>query len=125
MKSPLPKPKRPLMFYYSIVLLAMFVFNLLVMPYMMRQQITTIEYSTFLTMVDEGKLSTVVLEETRIYMEGIEDASGKKPLYETGYIYDPGLVERLSANKSIKFYSEIPEEVSPILEFIEIGRAHV
>ena len=118
MKSPLPKPKRPLMFYYSIVLLAMFVFNLLVMPYMMRQQITTIEYSTFLTMVDEGKLSTVVLEETRIYMEGIEDASGKKPLYETGYIYDPGLVERLSANKSIKFYSEIPEEVSPILEFI-------
>lgn len=118
MKSPIQKPKRPLMFYYSIVLLIMFVFNLLVMPYMMKQQITTIEYSTFLTMVDEGKISTVILEDTRIYLEGVEDADGKKPLYETGYIYDPDLVARLSANKSIKFYSEIPEEVSPILEFI-------
>jgi cell division protease FtsH len=106
------------MFYYSIVLLAMFVFNLLVMPYMMKQEITTIEYSTFLTMIDEGKITTVVLEDARIYLEGPEDASGKKLLYETGYIYDPGLVERLSANKDIKFYSEIPEEVSPILEFI-------
>jgi len=118
MKSPIQKPKRPLMFYYSIVLLAMFIFNLLVMPYMMKQEITTIEYSTFLTMIDEGKITTVVLEDARIYLEGPEDASGKKLLYETGYIYDPGLVERLSANKDIKFYSEIPEEVSPILEFI-------
>jgi len=118
MKSPIQKPKRPLMFYYSIVLLIMFVFNLVVMPFMMKQQITTIEYSTFLTMVDEGKISTVILEETRIYLEGVEDTDGKKPLYETGYIYDPDLVSRLSANKSIKFYSEIPEEVSPILEFI-------
>ena len=118
MKSPIQKPKRPLMFYYSLVLLVMFVFNLVVMPFMMKQQITTIEYSTFLTMIDEGKVSIVVLEDTRIYLEGIEDANGKKPLYETGYIYDPDLVSRLSANKSIKFYSEIPEEVSPILEFI-------
>lgn len=118
MKSPIQKPKRPLMFYYSLVLLVMFVFNLVVMPFMMKQQITTIEYSTFLTMVDEGKISTVILEETRIYLEGVEDTDGKKPLYETGYIYDPDLVSRLSANKSIKFYSEIPEEVSPILEFI-------
>jgi cell division protease FtsH len=118
MKSPIQKPKRPLMFYYSLVLLVMFVFNLVVMPFMMKQQITTIEYSTFLTMVDEGKISTVILEDTRIYLEGVEDADGKKPLYETGYIYDPDLVARLSANKSIKFYSEIPEEVSPILEFI-------
>jgi len=84
----------------------------------MKQEITTIEYSTFLTMIDEGKIATVVLEDARIYLEGPEDSNGKKLLYETGYIYDPGLVERLSANKNIKFYSEIPEEVSPILEFI-------
>ncbi len=118
LKNPLQKPKNSLMFYYAIVLAAIFIFNTLIIPWMMEVKVETIEYSTFLDMLKEDKIETVVLEDTRIYIIGKADTNGTKPQYETGYINDPNLVDRLSAIDGINFYSKIPEQLSPFLEFI-------
>ena len=118
LKNPLKKPKRSIMFYYAIVLAAIFIFNTMIIPWMVEVKVETIEYSTFLDMLTENKIDTVVLEDTRIYITGKADANGTQLFYETGYIYDPNLVDRLAAIDSINFYSKIPEQVSPLLNFV-------
>lgn len=118
LKNPLQKPKRSLMFYYAIVLAAIFIFNMMIIPWMMEAKVETIEYSAFLDMLNQNKIETVVLEDTRIYMIGKADANGTQLHYETGYIYDPNLVDRLSAIDGVNFYSEIPQQMSPLLNFI-------
>ena len=45
-------PKKPLLFYYAIVMLAVILFNSMVMPYFVRRQVTDVDYSTFLSQVE-------------------------------------------------------------------------
>lgn len=48
-------PKKPLLFYYAIVMLAVILFNSMVMPYFVRRQVTDVDYSTFLSQVEGGQ----------------------------------------------------------------------
>ena len=43
-------PKKPLIYYYLIVVLIIFLFNALVMPLFSRQNIMEVDYGTFMQM---------------------------------------------------------------------------
>ena len=53
------RPKKPLMFYYGIMLLILFLFNLLALPMLTQRQIVEVDYGTFLTMTEEGQIGRV------------------------------------------------------------------
>lgn len=46
-------PKKPLIYYYSIILLIVLLFNLIVSPLLMKNQVTEVDYGTFMRMIEE------------------------------------------------------------------------
>ena len=59
-------PKKPLIYYYGIVLLIILLFNLLVTPLLSRQQVVEVDYGTFMDMIEEKDIDTVQVEDTQI-----------------------------------------------------------
>ena len=105
-------PKKPLLFYYAIVMLAVILFNSMVMPYFVRRQVTDVDYSTFLSQVEEGKVESVTIEDGEILFKG-KDANGEARWYITGEMNDPNLVERLK-DKVPSFNAPAPQKSSPL-----------
>ena len=57
-------PKRSPYLYYAIAaLVVMMLLNVFVMPKVNNAQITQVDYSTFLQMIDDGKVDAVELDE--------------------------------------------------------------
>lgn len=48
-------PKKPLIYYYCIVLLVLMVFNSFIVPLIARQQIKEVDYGTFMSMNRKGR----------------------------------------------------------------------
>lgn len=55
-------PKRPLIFYYAIMLVALMLLNWLLVPMFAQRQVTEVGYDTFVSMVDEGRVKTVAYD---------------------------------------------------------------
>ena len=53
------KPKKPLIFYYGIVLCVILLVNLLVMPQIYKAQIREVDYGAFMQMTQDGKIEEV------------------------------------------------------------------
>ena len=49
------QPKKPLIFYYVIVLLVMWLLNTLLFPKLMKRQIENVDYGTFLNMIEKSR----------------------------------------------------------------------
>ena len=49
-------PKKPLIYYYGIVLLIIFLFNMIVSPMLMKSTVKEVGYNEFLTMLNESKI---------------------------------------------------------------------
>ena len=49
-------PKKPLLFYYILVLMFLLLFNLLAMPWMAEHRIQDVDYNTFVTMTENGEI---------------------------------------------------------------------
>ena len=107
------RPKKPLAFYYVIALLAIMLFNSLIMPRFAGRQIQEVDYGTFMSMTENGEIGQVEIQENQILFTSKDGAS----VYKTGPMTDPGLVERLHASGAV-FASEIVEEMSPLLSII-------
>ena len=105
-------PKKPLIYYYCIVLLVLMVFNSFIVPLLARQQIKEVDYGTFMTMTENGEIGKVEIESNQILFT---DKDGKT-IYKTGVMNDPNLTERLHASGA-EFASEIVEEASPLMTF--------
>ena len=105
-------PKKPLIFYYVVVFLVIFLFNALVMPLISNNKIIEATYDEFMTMTLEGQVGLVSIQDNQI----IFTDEAEESIYRTGVTEDPGLTERLYANGA-KFTTEIVEEMSPILAF--------
>ena len=105
-------PKKPLIYYYCIVLLVLMVFNSFILPLLARQQIKEVDYGTFMTMTENGEIGKVEIESNQILFT---DKDGKT-IYKTGVMNDPNLTERLHASGA-EFASEIVEEASPLMTF--------
>ena len=108
------KPKRPLIFYYSIVLLVIMLINIFVMPEIAQHQIKEVDYNTFWKMVESGDIGQVEIQDNRILFTSKDE----KKIYKTGKVGDDNDLRNSLIEKNINFRGEIIEETSPIMSFI-------
>ena len=123
-------PKKPLVYYYTIVLILLLVFNFVAMPWISEHQIKEVDYNTFINMVDKGEVSAVEIQEqnNRILFKGDEN-SGK--IYKTAMVPDDDLVSRL-LKADVSTTGEEIEQTSalvsilawllPIIIFVALGQ---
>ena len=109
------KPKKPLIFYYGIVLLIVILFNSLAMPWLLERQVKTVDYGTFMTMLDEGDIGLVKISESENQITFTDKE--QKQVYKTGMVDDPTRTERLH-KAGAQFSGEIIEEPNMLLSFI-------
>ena len=108
------KPKRPLIFYYSIVLLVIMLINIFIMPEIAQHQIKEVDYNTFWKMVESGDIGQVEIQDNRILFTSKDE----KKIYKTGKVGDDNDLRNSLIEKNINFRGEIIEETSPIMSFI-------
>ena len=106
-------PKKPLLYYYGIVLLVLMLFNFLAMPWLAQRQVREVDYGTFMTMTEEKQIGQVEVQESQILFT--DKDSGQ--IYKTGVMDDPDLIYRLKDSGAV-FASEIVEQMSPFLSFL-------
>ena len=89
--TPQKDPKKKLWAGYGILMALVLVFNVFLMPAMLRAQVESVNYSTFLQMLESKQLKTVQIEDQQIYFVDNNDKS-----YKTNAIaQDNNLVTRL------------------------------
>ena len=106
------QPKKPLIWYYSVVLIAILLFNVLVMPMIADMKIKEVDYGTFMSMTEQKDIGRVEIQDNQILFTNKDDSQ----IFKTGLLDDPGRTERLY-EAGAKFSGEIVEETSPILNF--------
>ena len=106
--------KKPVVYYYLFILLAIILLNALVVPNIKEQEVKEVDYGTFLTMVEKGKVAEVEIQDTYI---GFTPKNNENQIYKTGRMEDSGLVDRLYG-EDVTFSQVIPKENSPLLNFI-------
>ena len=122
-------PKKPLMYYYTIVLILLLVFNFVAMPWISEHQIKEVDYNTFINMVDNGEVSAVEIQEqnNRILFQGNDNSK----IYKTAMLPDNDLVSHLLEANVSTTGEEIEQTsalvsilawVLPIILFIAIGQ---
>ena len=122
------QPKKPLIFYYCIVMLVLMLFNLLAMPRILEAQIVEVDYGTFMQMIDDREIGQVEFQTNQIVFTNKDNTA----IYKTGLIEDPTLTQRLYESGA-KFSAEIVEQESsflgallswvlPLVVFIGIGQ---
>ena len=87
------QPRKPLIYYYTIAMMILLLFNFLVMPWLAELRVQEVDYGTCMTMTDEGNIGLVQIDSTQITFTDKEE----KQIYKTGLLDDPGLTERLHA----------------------------
>jgi len=107
------KPKKPLIFYYVIVMVILMLINLIALPMFMHRQVLEVDYGTFMTMTEEENIGLVEIQTNQIVFTDKE----MKTIYRTGLMNDPGLTERLH-KAGATFSGVIIEEASPLLGFL-------
>ncbi len=106
------QPKKPLMWYYSVVLIAILLFNVLVMPMIADMKIKEVDYGTFMSMTEQKDIGRVEIQDNQILFTNKDESQ----IFKTGLLDDPGRTERLY-EAGAQFSGEIVEETSPILNF--------
>lgn len=106
-------PKKPLIYYYGIVLLVLILFNMIVSPLLMKRQVTEVDYGTFMSMIEEKNIGRVQVEDSQIIFTDKDNTV----IYKTGAMDDPGLTERLY-NSGATFTRDIEETMSPVLSIL-------
>lgn len=104
------QPKKPLFYYWGIVLLILLLFNFLAMPKLMEHQVVETDYGTFMTMAENKEIGRVQVQDNQIVFTDKDEST----IYKTGLLEDPDLVNRLKASGA-RFSGEIIEETSPFL----------
>ena len=107
------KPKKPLIYYYVIVLAVLLLFNLLAMPLINEHRVEEVDYGTFMGMTERQEIGKVEIEDDEILFT---NQDGSK-IYKTGAMDDPGLTERLY-DSGAEFTKVAPTTMSPLLSFL-------
>ena len=121
-------PKKPLIFYYAVVLLAVVLFNTLAMPWLAEHAIRDVDYNTFVSMVQEGKVGQVEIQEqnNRILFTDKDE----RTVYKTAMVPDSDLISRLleagvsTSGEEIEQTSLLVDILSwilPLVVFIALG----
>ena len=111
--------KKPLIVYYIIALIVVMLLNALLFPQIQRYSVKEVAYSEFLTMLEEGKIKSVQIDDTQIAFTPTEQLDdGKATYYVTNRVTaDDKIVDRL-LDAGVTFTQIVPEEMSPIIEFL-------
>ena len=111
------KPKRPMMFYYGIVLLVLMLLNFLIIPNWNQPKVKEVGYGTFIEMLENGKITEVEVDYTDSVIT-FGDNSDPEQYYKTGLMSDYQLTDRLIDAGLTDFQSPIVEQMSPIVSAI-------
>ena len=103
-------PKRPILAYYILIFLAIFLFNSIFMPMLRENAVKEVDYSSFMTMTENQEIDKVQVEQDKILFTKKDD----KQAYKTALMNDPELVERLHKSGA-DFTGEIVEAMNPLL----------
>ncbi len=106
-------PRKPLIYYYGVVILVLMLFNFLAMPWLAQRQIREVDYGTFMQMTENQEIGRVEVQENQILFTDKEDTQ----IYKTGLMNDPDLIYRLKDSGAV-FAGEIVEQMSPFLSFL-------
>ena len=106
-------PKRPLVYYSIIALLAILIFNIFATPALFATQVKEVDYGTFMKMTEDGDIGLVEVDSNEIVFTD----KAKENYYKTGVMDDPNLTERLYKSGA-EFSSEIVQQASPLLSFL-------
>lgn len=106
-------PKKPLIYYYVIVLLVLAAFNLFVSPLLLSRQVTEVDYGTFMSMTEKKNIGRVEVEDSQIIFTNKNNDN----IYKTGVMDDPNLTERLYQSGAT-FSKDIEQTMSPIMSFL-------
>ena len=109
-------PKKPLIFYYGIVLLLIVLFNFIISPILMERQVMQVDYGTFMKMIEEKNIGEVEVGNSEIVFTDKDNTA----IYKTGAMDDPDLTERLY-NAGVTFAKEIEKTTSPLVSFLVTG----
>ena len=107
-------PKKSIFSYYCIALLIIILFNSFVYPRLVKTQIKSVDYGTFLDMLDEKNVKEVEIEDEQIVFTDNADPTG---YYTTGRMEDPDLVDRLH-DSGATFSAIATQKRSPLLNWI-------
>ncbi len=122
-------PKKPLVYYYVLVMVFLLVFNFLGMPWITEHQIKDVDYNTFVTMTENGEVGEVEIQQqnNRILFT---DAK-KTAVYKTAMVPDDQLIPRLlkagisTSGEEIEqtsFLVSLMGWIVPLVVFIAIGQ---
>ena len=106
--------RKPLIFYYLIALGVILLLNWFLMPNLLNQAISEVDYSTFLKMLDDKQVSKVEVEADAIYFL---DKDEPPMLYATTPFNDPNLVDRLY-EAGCEFGQVRERQMSPLPSFL-------
>ena len=110
-------PKKSLVYYYVIALVVLLLLNALVFPSLFGPQVTEVSYDTFLSQLEEGKITQVEDQEDKIAFIG-QDENGKEAVFITGKMEDSDTLSSRLSDAHVQYGKEIPQEESPLLSFI-------
>lgn len=103
-------PKRPILAYYILIFLAIFLFNSIFVPMLRENAVKEVDYSSFMTMTENQEIDKVQVEQDKILFTKKDD----KQAYKTALMNDPALIERLHKSGA-DFTGEIVEAMNPLL----------
>lgn len=103
-------PRKPLLYYYGIVLLILFLFNMFVTPMIMENRVKEVDYGTFMNMTEDKNIGEVEISDSQILFTD----KAETQIYKTGTMDDPNLTERLY-EAGATFSKNIEKKTSPLL----------
>ena len=109
-------PKKPLAYYYVIIVSILLLFNLFFAPSLMRRQVQEVDYGTFMSMIDEKNIGKVEVEDSEILFTDKDETQ----IYTTGAMNDPTLTQRLY-DCGAQFTKEVQKTTSPLLGYFITG----
>ncbi len=109
-------PKKPLIFYYGVVLAVLLAFNMIVSPLLLERQVTEVDYGTFMRMIDDKDIGEVQMDDGEILFSN----KAGDAVYKTVALQDSTLVQRLY-EAGAKFSGTVEKTISPLLSLLLTG----
>ena len=109
-------PKKPLLFYYGVVLAVLLAFNMIVSPLLLERQVTEVDYGTFMRMIDDKDIGEVQMDDSEILFSN----KAGDAVYKTVALQDSTLVQRLY-EAGAKFSGTVEKTMSPLLSLLLTG----
>lgn len=106
-------PKKPLIYYYGVVLLVILIFNMVVSPLLVNSRVKEVDYGTFMKMIEDKNIGSVEVDDSEIIFTDKDETQ----IYKTGEMNDPTLTERLYESGA-KFAKNIETTTSPLMNFL-------